>query len=195
MTQEATRERLGDWMQTYTGQQFWPLDPRPEDFEIRDIAHALANICRFGGHSRRFYSVAQHSVLVSQLCPPSFAVHGLLHDAAEAYLGDIIRPLKYQAAFEMYREAEARLEGVLWQWAQLEWSDLARRAVSRADNIALATEGRDIMSAPPAPWGFPGGILPHGDPVTDRIEPWDPERAEVEFMARGLELHLASVAP
>ena len=57
--------RVGDWIQVYTGGQFWPLDPRPEEIHIEDIAHALALTCRFTGHCREFYSVAQHSLLVS----------------------------------------------------------------------------------------------------------------------------------
>ena len=79
-------ERRGDWIQTYLGIQFWPLDPRPEEVMLFDIAHSLSNMCRFTGHCREFYSVAQHSVIVSQNVPREDAAWGLLHDASEAYM-------------------------------------------------------------------------------------------------------------
>src|SRR5262245_47792896 len=86
--------RLGDWMQTVGGTQFWPLDPRPHEFDINHIAHALGNMCRFNGHCRRFYSVAEHCVLVSRACSAANALWGLLHDMSEAYIADVIRPVK-----------------------------------------------------------------------------------------------------
>lgn len=85
--------RKGDWMQTYTGRRFYPLDPRIEDVDIIDIALALGNMSRYLGHCR-FYSVAEHSVMVSHVVPPHLALEGLLHDAEEAYVHDFIRPWK-----------------------------------------------------------------------------------------------------
>lgn len=102
--------RMGNWFQTYTGKQFYPLDPRPEDINIVDIAHALTNICRYGGHAKHHYSVAQHSVYVSWLVEkrePKHAFWALMHDAAEAYVGDMVRPLKETMEMEVYRRAEA----------------------------------------------------------------------------------------
>src|ERR1039457_6405429 len=93
---------------TFSGLRFWPLAPNPDDILIADIAHALAHQCRFGGHAWKFYSVAKHSVHVSQLCPPEHALWGLLHDASEAYLVDLPRPLKLLPEFAPYREAERR---------------------------------------------------------------------------------------
>lgn len=88
-------DRRGGWMQTYTGKAFYPLDPRPDEVCIDDIAHALSQIPRFGGHARRHYSVAQHSWHMSCLFGnPLLAYQALLHDAQEAYLGDIVQPLK-----------------------------------------------------------------------------------------------------
>ena len=86
----------GDLMQTFTGRCFRPMDPNPADIFIVDIAHALSMQCRYAGHTRKFYSVAEHSIYVSKFVPQRFALWGLLHDAAEAYSADIPRPLKQQ---------------------------------------------------------------------------------------------------
>src|SRR5689334_10911717 len=79
-------------MTTFSGEPFWPLDPQPEDIRIVDIAHALSLQCRFNGHTKFHYSVAQHSLIMSFNVPLQFALEALLHDAAEAYIGDLIRP-------------------------------------------------------------------------------------------------------
>ena len=78
---------------THSGRYFDFTKPHEHDFQIEDIAKALSNICRFNGHCP-FYSVAQHSVAVSMLVPPEYAMEGLMHDAPEAYLGDVTAPLK-----------------------------------------------------------------------------------------------------
>ena len=112
-------KRKGDWIQTYTGIPFYPLDPKPEDINIIDIAHSLSLQCRFTGHSDRFYSVAQHSLIVSDLCSPRNALHGLLHDASEAYLTDVPRPIK--PLLTEYKQIEDNLQleiflkyGLVW---------------------------------------------------------------------------------
>jgi hypothetical protein len=87
-------KRKGDWMQTYTGRQFWPIDPRADEIDIVDIAHALSQQCRFAGHCKSFYSVATHSWHTSNVCNSENALWGLLHDAAEAYLVDLPTPIK-----------------------------------------------------------------------------------------------------
>lgn len=98
------------WLQTYTGRRIELFDPRPEQIDIEDIAHALAHECRYAGHVKEFYSVAQHSVIVSRLCEPQDALWGLLHDGAEAYLGDVVKPLKVTGAFAAFREMEMRMQ-------------------------------------------------------------------------------------
>lgn len=97
----------GNFMQSYTGKKFYSLDPRPEDIDIVDIAHALSMQCRYNGHYRRFYSVAEHCVLLSKLFTAEYALWALLHDETEAYVGDMVRPLK--AHLPDYCAAEDRV--------------------------------------------------------------------------------------
>jgi len=141
-------KRKGDWIQTYKGKKFWPLDPRPEEVNIEDIAHALSLICRFNGHCNEFYSVAQHSVLVSDIVRPPEAFVALLHDGAEAYLGDVTSPVKRH--LPNVKEIEKRLEKIIFQHFKIENYD--KEEISRADKIALYTEMRDLMSEPPEMW-------------------------------------------
>ncbi len=173
-TPDSTRK--GDWIQTYTGRQFWPLDARCEEIVIEDIAHALGNICRFAGHSRMFYSVAQHSVLVSRIVPAEFALWGLLHDAGEAYLGDVVTPLKSLDFMTPYREAEDILMKVVCERFGL--SHRRPKCVWEADRIALATEHRDLMPMRPQKWAD----LP--EPLPERIDPCLPAVGAAMFLAR-----------
>lgn len=112
------------WIQTFTGGKFWPLEPRAEDVRIEDVAHALAYQCRYAGHATRFYSVAEHCCLLadyvlrlgngSGVQPSGWrqdARTALLHDAAEAYLPDLARPLKHR--MPEWRAADAQLEAVV----------------------------------------------------------------------------------
>lgn len=163
---------------TFSGICFRPLDPRPEDIRIQDIAHALAHLCRFGGHTRTFYSIAQHSVLVSHLCQPEEALCGLLHDASEAYLLDVVRPLKDLAEFGAYRAAESRLQRCIME--QFGMAPEQPASVTAADDWMLAIEYRDLMT--PALDQYVATPPMH---VTVNItESWSPEIAEQKFMSR-----------
>ena len=142
------QERTGDWTQIYNGKKFWPLDPRPEDVCIDDIAHALSMICRFGGHCNDFYSVAQHSVLVSQNIEEKYQLHGLLHDSAEAYIGDIVLPLKKY--MKGIKEIEKKIEIAIFEHFGLVYS--YNHKIKTADKIVLYTEMRDLMAEPPEEW-------------------------------------------
>jgi 5'-deoxynucleotidase YfbR-like HD superfamily hydrolase len=171
-----------DWIQTFTGRQFFPLQPRVNDIDIRDIAHALSNLCRYGGHSECFYSVAQHSLLVSQVLQPyGLAFYGLLHDASEAYLIDVPRPIKHSIGMEAYRSAERRLQSMIYERFGL-LSD-EPEMVKTADNQLLRTEQRDLMKPAPAAWqDVRVGALDF------TIEPLLPRVAEKAFLSRFYEL-------
>lgn len=182
----ATSERVGDWCQTFTGRQFWPCDPRPADVCLEDIAHALALQCRFAGHCRVPYSVAEHCVRVSHQAerltphPRAAALRGLLHDASEAYLVDVPRPIK--PALAGYGALEARVQAVVDARFGVSDDRAAVEAVHCADEILLATEARDLMAAPPASWHL------RATPLSVRITPWSWREAEARFLARFTEL-------
>lgn len=174
--------RQGDWMQTYSGYQFWPLDPMPEDVHILDIAHALSNQCRFAGHCRTFYSVAQHSVIVSQVVPLHDALWGLLHDAAEAYLVDLPRPLKRHSEMgRLYQAIEGRLVHVICERFGLPTDE--PESVRLADDVVLMTEKRDLMP----------GIYKWSEvaePLSENILCLNPIEAEDQFILRAEKLGL-----
>lgn len=175
-------ERKGDWMQTYTGKQFWPLDPMPEDIDIRDIAHSLALSCRFNGHCYVFYSVAQHSVLVSKLVKSTKALAALLHDSTEAYFGDIIKPIKMH--LPDIKKIEKNLEKAVFQHFGIKKYN--KGEIIHADKIALYTEMRDIMGEPPEIWKgyrYHMHLLPK-----KKIIPIGPNESEKLFLKRYEEL-------
>lgn len=168
------------WILTATGRHFDYLDPRPEDITILDIAQGLAAESRYNGHTRGFYSVAQHAWLTSQIVPPQFALEALLHDATEAYCKDIPRPLKELLAD--YQEIEARVDTTIRAAFGLPGS--MAPCVKRADLILLATERRDLMPADPTPWPILEGI----EPLTRKIITMPPAKAKSLFLQRYVEL-------
>ena len=172
-------ERRGDWMQTFSGAQFWPLDPHPDEVDPVDIGHALSLLCRYGGHVDRFYSVAEHCVLMSLVVPAADALAALLHDATEAYVVDVPRPLK--RFLNGYREIEA---GV-WNAICLRYriaGDLPA-SVTDADDRILLTERNALMSRTRHPWSQEGMT-----PLPVTITGWSPEQAEIRYLDRLLEL-------
>lgn len=187
----TTQPNRGDWMQTYSGRAFWPCDPDPADVVIEDIAHALARQCRFAGHvTCPHYSVAEHSVRASWIVPEPLALAALLHDAAEAYVVDVPRPIKgvLGSVYKQLEKGVARAIGIRFG---VELVDL-HPEVKWADEVMLATEARDVMAAPPRPWH------PMPDPLPVEIASWSAEHAEEAFITRWLELggkHIAGRAP
>ncbi|MDP3425521.1 MAG: HD family hydrolase [Burkholderiaceae bacterium] len=163
-------------IQTASGRYANLVAPLPHHIDIGDIAHALSNICRFGGHTREFYSVAQHSVLVSRIVPHEHALAALLHDAAEAYVGDVTLPLKQ--LLPDYRTIEASIWRAIASSFDLP-ADLPA-CVKRADLVLLATERRDLMKEQDTPWPVLDGVPPLPAP----IDPWPPSHARAMFVMR-----------
>lgn len=168
------------WILTARGKHFDYLDPRPEDIDILDIAQGLANECRFGGHTRAFYSVAQHAWLASHIVPAEHALEALLHDASEAWCKDIPLPLKL--LLPDYRDIEARVDHMVRAVFGLPLA--MSPAVKQADLILLATERRDLMPADDTPWPILDGI----DPLPRKITAMQPSRAQAQFLKRYIEL-------
>jgi len=164
-----------EWMITNSGAKFWPAAPIPSEICIEDVAHALSNICRFGGHVNQFYSVAQHSVLVSRICPPEHRLAGLLHDATEAYCGDIIRPIKIN--LRQFNE----LESVIWAavCSRFNLPENISPVVKWADNTILMTEKRDLTNSGNLKWG---SDLESYKPLPEIITPLCPEKAKLMFL-------------
>lgn len=166
------------WRQTYTGRQVWPLDPRPGDFAIIDIAHALAHTCRYGGAVRRHYSVAEHSVLVSLHGDPAFARHKLMHDAAESVLGfDCGAPLKRHPAFVFLKAVEEPIELAIWT----QFDCLAAGDCKEIDDRIVADERMALMAPPAGPWRT-------REPLGCVISGFRPEVAKDLFLIRFREL-------
>jgi len=164
---------------TYTGRLVDVLNLNWRDICIEDIAHALSNYCRFTGHVRHHYSVAQHSILVSHVVPQRFALHGLLHDASEAYLGDISRPLKYSDVMAKYRILERRTQETINGVFGLTINE--PKEVKHADNVVLATELRDLFDRVEENLGLP-------EPMKQPIQELGPKTAERMFLERYKEL-------
>lgn len=169
------------YIRTHSGHHFYYQAISQDAIEIDDIAQALSNICRFAGHLDDFYSVAQHSVLVSRLVPPELALEALLHDASEAYCQDIPAPLK--ALLPDYRDIEASVDNVIRSLFGLPLAHSPE--VKHADLVMLATERRDLGIDDGDKWDILDGIAP-----TDEfaIHPLNPRQARQLFIARFNEL-------
>jgi hypothetical protein len=163
-----------------------PFDPDPEQLDAGDIARALANQCRFGGHARVFYSVAQHSVIVSELVGQrgggvEDAFAALMHDATEAYLGDMPHPLKHRSALgAAFKEAEDHLEQVIRERFGIK-ADVPQ--IKRVDRALLATERRAFSGES---WHWPE--LEGVEPLDLELVAWPPDEAAAAFARRYAEL-------
>lgn len=161
---------------TRSGRHFSFTDLSSDNVRNNDIATALSNTCRFAGHLKDFYSVAQHSVLCSELVAPEFAFEALMHDAAEAYIGDVTAPLK--ALLPDFRAIEERVDRMIRKTYGL--PEIQSLEVKKADLIMLATERRDFGLDDGTPWPILEGI----EPASIVIEPLPPQEARDLFLER-----------
>jgi len=174
------------YIATFTGKKFFLLEPRIEDIDIVDIAHALAHQCRWTGHCRFHYSVAQHCYYCSFIGPENEAFDRLMHDAAEAYIGDLNRPLKhYTEAGVAYRRQETIVQNAIAE--RFGFSKIEPSSVKIADNAMLYAEKKQIVGytfeEPQEEihqYNFDTGIA---------IEQWSPKYAEEMFLKRFTELY------
>lgn len=193
MTTDETWLR-GDWMQTFTGRRFYPTSPRAEDVDPVDIAHALSLLCRYGGHTSKFYSVAEHCWLMSYAVEPQYALAALLHDATEAYVCDVPRPLK--KSLTGYKEIENRVWREIVQRFGIQdlldegagdsplWEYELPAAVHEADNRILLDEKAALMAPTEHEWPGVEGLTPLGV----HISGWAPYVIEREYLDRLEEL-------
>lgn len=164
---------------THTGVHFDPLHPDPNLIRIEDIAHALGNICRYGGHADHFYSVAQHSVLMARHVPDHLRAAALLHDAAEAYVGDMVRPLKHGTEIgRLFAEIEDRLLTTIFRRYSVDV--LLLEEIEEWDRFMLTWEQRDLRWSTVEADGFWYGGYSLRIPDTT-LEPWKPRDAKMHF--------------
>jgi uncharacterized protein len=176
----------GPFLQTVSGRRVNPFDPDPSQLDPEDIARALGNLCRFGGHARSFYSVAQHSVIVSELVEqrggdPEDVFAALMHDASEAYLGDMPHPIKHRSPLgTAFKAAEEHLEQAIRARFRIK-DDVPE--IKRADRALLATE-RLAFSAENWHWPELDGV----EPLQLELRAWSPDEATAAFARRYAEL-------
>jgi hypothetical protein len=166
--------RKGNWMQTFSGRAFWPMDPRPEEICIEDIAHALSQICRYLGHCIRFQSVAEHSVLLYRAVPQELKRAALMHDSPEAYVVDLPRPIK--PFIRQYKYVERDVAEAIKKKYKID--DLYPPALAKYDTRILVDEQQQNMAPPPMPWE--SADL---EPLGVKLEFWSPQVAEIMFLS------------
>lgn len=165
------------YIETCSGDKFFIEHPT---FDIKDVIHALGMQCRYTGHSKLFYSVAEHSVLVAKLCEKyglGDPFEGLMHDGGEAYLSDIAAPWK--ALLPDYKKLEAKIEGPMRDWLGL--PRVLSDGVKRADWLALFIEARALLPSGARDWAAPAGIKEQADGINIILDCWSPALAQSNF--------------
>ncbi len=171
----------GPWIELITGGRFYFNKPA---FDLGAIAHSLSHVCRFTGHCRKFYSVAEHSVLVSRIMEDmglGDPLEGLLHDGVESVLADVARPIK--SLLKDYNALEAALDVAMRK--QFALPEQMTDGCKRADTIALMIEAREIMPNKGANFeNIPDEDLLAAKKASYMIMAWSPENARERFMTR-----------
>ena len=181
-------------MLTASGRDFLPTNIMPDEVQITDIAHALSLICRFGGHTVEHYSVAQHSLLVQRIldnmnASPEAQLAGLMHDAHEAYIGDIPTPIKIVMGYDWFCLEQQASQAVQSAFGLTHISNKYKKLIKTADLIALATERRDLMRFDANcnfAWDILDGVSPFHEPATSGS--WSPQWWENMFLDQFMEL-------
>lgn len=148
-----------DCVATYSGKLLSIENPDPDLICIEDIAHGLAMTARFGGQCRKFYSVAEHCCVVHDLIQNAggtggYAFAGLMHDAAEAYIGDLVRPIKSRQELMMFRNIEARIQAAIERRFDVLHGSAVAEVVRAADNIACRAEAHLLMEGQGELWDW-----------------------------------------
>lgn len=165
---------------TVSGNYFNFEEPDSSTYTIEDISHALSHINRFTGHTNKAYSVAQHSVMVSYLVPKDLAMIGLMHDASEAFLGDVSSPLKQ--LLPDYKKIEQNVERAIFKRFNIPFP--MPPEIKVADLIMLASEQKSLMPKINHEWGILQGVKP----LSAKIKPWSAKKAKLKFLERFYEL-------
>lgn len=164
------------FVQTYSGEPFYPTHPQLASINIGDIAHSLAMQCRYGGHVRSFYSVAEHCVILSHAVDPVNAKWALLHDATEAYVGDVVWPLKEK--LPAFKAIEDNLMAHICTRFNLD--PVQPEQVKEYDRRIVIDERDQLMVPTRIPWPALEGYEPLGVVVNG----WSPTEAKAEYIAR-----------
>lgn len=190
---------VNPWVTMASGRRLYVFEPTPESFTLEDVARGLANECRYGGHLRHdlplpYYSVAQHSVLVSRNVPPPLRLAALFHDAAEFVLGDPLRPFRHLVWFrdaqaphhcnESWLQLEQRYLRVIADMVGIAYADFGQAEVRIADKRVFAAEVRDIVEGRGADW-----MIELPTPVVQPVDPVGPVEAFDMFMDEYQKLH------
>jgi len=175
------------WILTSSYKKIYLRDPDPNLFDIKDIAHSLSRINRFNGHLHcSSYSVAEHSIRVASVCSPDLKFNALLHDASEAYLGDVSKPLK--GLLSDYKELEHNFCLLLAEHFGL-LMPLPEEIIFY-DNVLMATEIRDLMRYNPKEMGV---VV---EPLKTKItNPMSPKEAKDAFLLTYQLLRETKVGP
>lgn len=167
---------MGPMMHTFTGKVLDPLDLSPNDIDIQDVAHSLSNICRYGGHTKEFFSVAQHSVLISRAVPKRLARPALLHDGSETYVGDMVSPIKTRFPEYKIKVENQALIAVFSRFG-LDIEDL--KHIDEYDKRIALNEMKALMP------GIDTTLQAIWTPLPNvKIIPWEPKAAKAFFLLR-----------